>query len=70
MSATRLELIAEGVKKCQTATATAIELKGHQDPAVKELANAIHFLSFGVQEIALALTEESRVDDLPIQRRE
>lgn len=64
----RLELIREGIQKCQTATAKIERLKGHQDPAIQELANAIHFLAFGTQEIALALTDQSRVNDLPIQR--
>jgi hypothetical protein len=66
----RAELIAEGVQKCQAATAAAVELKGHPDPAVQELAKAIHFLAFGVQEIAQALTEQGRVDNLPIQLRQ
>ena len=64
----RAELVAEGVQKCQTATAIAVKLKGHADPAVKELANAVHFLAFGVQEIGLALTEQGRTDDLAAQR--
>ncbi len=64
----RLELIQEGIQKCQTATAKAEPLKTHSDPAIKELATAIHFLAFGVQEIGLALADNGRTDDLPIQR--
>ncbi|MCV7065640.1 hypothetical protein H7H51_07760 [Mycolicibacterium farcinogenes] len=68
MSSSRLTLIREGIQKCRTATAKATPLKSHSDPAVRELANAIHYLAFGMQEIGLALSDESRVDDLPIQR--
>lgn len=68
MTSTRLDLVREGIQKCQTATAAAVKLKGHQDPAVQELAKALHFLAFGVQEIALAISDEGRLDNLPIQR--
>ncbi|MFB7837742.1 hypothetical protein ACWIGW_44275 [Nocardia brasiliensis] len=65
---TRLELVKEGIQNCQAATVKAAKLQTHSDPAVKELANAIHFLSFGVQQIGLAIADEGRSDDLPIQR--
>jgi len=63
----RLELVHEGIQNCQTATAKVKDLRS-PDPAVQELANAIHFLSFGVQQIGLALADEGRNDDLPVQR--
>jgi hypothetical protein len=66
---TRLELVQEGIQNCKSATAKVAGLRSHNDPAVKELANAIHFLSFGVQQIGLALADEGRGDDLPGQRR-
>lgn len=66
MKLTRKQLITEGIQKCQTATAKAVKHKGHSDPALKELAEAVHFLAFGMQEIALALTEDGRENDLPI----
>ncbi|MBF4512013.1 hypothetical protein ITJ66_05875 [Plantibacter sp. VKM Ac-2885] len=69
MTQSRLELIHAGIQKSQTATATAVRLKGHSDPAIRELAQALHHLAFGVQEIALALSDENRGDDLPIQER-
>lgn len=69
MTQSRLELIHAGIQKCQTATATAVHLKGYNDPAIRELAQALHNLAFGVQEIALALSDENRGDDLPIQKR-
>ena len=68
MSSTRLELVREAIQNCQSATAKVRGLRGHHDPAVKELADAIHFLSYGAQQIALALSDKSRADDLPIQR--
>jgi hypothetical protein len=64
----RKDLVAEGIQNCQAATAKVSEIRNHQDPAIRELANAIHFLSFGTQQIALAISDESREDDLPIQR--
>lgn len=64
----RLDLVHEGIGNCQAASAKVAGLRSHADPAVKELANAIHFLSFGVQQIGQALAEEGRADNLPIQR--
>ncbi|KDA05545.1 hypothetical protein DC31_13710 [Microbacterium sp. CH12i] len=66
--ASRQTLVLEGIQKCQRATAKIERLKGHQDPAIQELAEAMHFLAFGVQEIGLALTDQGREDDLAIQR--
>lgn len=68
MTSTRRELILEGIENCKSATAIAVKLKGSQDPAVQELAKAIHYLSFGAQQIGLALSDESRINDLPISR--
>ena len=64
----RLDLVREGIQNCQSATAKVGGLRSHSDPAIKELANAIHFLSFGVQQIGLAIADEGRDDNLPIQR--
>lgn len=58
----------EGIHNCQTATEKVARLRTHTDPAVKELANAIHFLSYGVQQIGLAISDLGRADNLPIQR--
>lgn len=68
MLSSRLELVHEAIQKCQVATAKVEQLKTHSDPAIKELATAIHFLAFGVQQIGLALADNSRTDDLPIQK--
>ncbi len=68
MVSSRLDLVREGIQNCQSATAKVSGLRSHSDPAIKELANAIHFLSFGVQQIALAIADQGRHDDLPIQR--
>ena len=62
----RRTLIIEGIEKCKRATELAMPLKDHADPAIAELARAIHFLSFGAQEIGLALTDRSRENDLPL----
>ncbi|MGB3602755.1 MAG: hypothetical protein WBA38_04285 [Gordonia sp. (in: high G+C Gram-positive bacteria)] len=68
MQSTRRELVREGIQNCETASAKVARLRSHSDPAVKEIANAIHFLSFGVRQIGQALAEDGRIDDLPIQR--
>lgn len=66
---TRLGLVREGIQNCQTATSKVARLRSHSDPAIKELANAVHFLSYGVQQIGLAISvDDGRQDDLPIQR--
>lgn len=70
MLSTRLELIHEGIQNCQRATAKVGRLRSSHDPAVQELANAVHFLSYGVQQIGLALADQGRTDDLPIQRHQ
>ena len=54
----RRELVLEGIQNCQRATAIAVQLKGHQDPAVQQLAQAIHLAAFGAQQIGLALTDQ------------
>ncbi|WP_353107917.1 hypothetical protein [Gordonia sp. (in: high G+C Gram-positive bacteria)] len=65
----RLDLVREGIQQCQEATAKVVRIKStHPDPAIQELANAVHFLSFGVQQIGLAISDEGRNDNLPIQR--
>lgn len=68
MVGTRLETVRAGIQNCKTATDKAARLRSHSDPAVRDLADAIYFLSYGAQQIGLALSDESRADDLPIQR--
>lgn len=63
----RRDLILEGIANCQSATARAVPLKSHPDADVRALAEAIHFLSYGAQQIGLALSDESRVNDLPLR---
>ncbi|MGC4154816.1 MAG: hypothetical protein QM628_17325 [Propionicimonas sp.] len=61
----RREMVLEGIEQMKVATAKAVPLKSHADPDIRALAEAIHFLSYGAQEIGLALTDPSRVNDLP-----
>lgn len=47
-------------------TTLAAKLKeSAQSDEVRQLAQAVHYIGFGAQEIALALTEPGRVNDLP-----
>lgn len=68
MVSTRRSLVLEGIQNCKSATAKVSQLRSHSDPAIKDLADAIHFLSYGAQQIGLALSDDGRGDDLPIQR--
>lgn len=62
----RKNTILEGIGNCQSATSKAIRVRDStSDPALRELAEAIRFLSFGAQQIGLGLTDEGRHDDLP-----
>lgn len=61
----RRELALEGIQKLQTATAKAVPLKNSDNPEVRELAEAVHLLAFGAQEIGLALTDQGRTTDFP-----
>lgn len=47
-------------------TTIAAQLKDSaQSDEVRQLAEAVHFIGFGAQQIVLALTESGRVNDLP-----
>ncbi|UUW91756.1 hypothetical protein [Pimelobacter simplex] len=63
---TRRNLILEGIENCKLATSRAVDFKSHPDPAIQSLAEAIHFLSYGAQQIGLALSDEGRTNDLPL----
>lgn len=66
MVSSRKSIILEGISNCQSATTKAIRARDStNDPAIRELAEAIRFLSFGAQQIGLGLTDEGRIDDLP-----
>lgn len=61
----RRELALSGIENCKRATEIALPLKDHANSDIAALARAIHFLSFGAQEIGLAISDTGRVDDLP-----
>lgn len=47
-------------------TNIAAQLKGSaQSEEIRQLAQAVHYIGFGAQEIVLALTDTGRVNDLP-----
>lgn len=58
------ELVMEAIANCQAATARVVNLRSSADPDVAALASAVHLLSFGAQQIGLALTDEGRTKDL------
>lgn len=65
-ASSRKNVILEGIGNCQSAMSKAIRVRDStNDPALRELAEAIRFLSFGAQQIGLGLTDEGRQDDLP-----
>lgn len=59
-------LILEGINKLRTATDIAVRLKSSNNPEIAELAKAVHFLSFGAQEIGIALTDTGRERNLSL----
>lgn len=60
----RREALQEAIGNMAHGTTIAADLKTRsQDPEVRKLAEAVHFIGFGAQQVALAFTE-SRVDDL------
>lgn len=66
MIASRRDAILNGISNCQAATAKANRAKElTTDPALRELADAIRFLSHGAQEIGHGLADHGRHDDLP-----
>lgn len=66
MTSSRKDIILEGIGNCKSATSKAIHARDStNDPVLRELAEAVRFLSFGAQQIGLGLADEGRVDDLP-----
>lgn len=63
----RKKLIELGRENCANGVNLAVKHKNHPDPAIKELAEALHLIGYGAQQIALALTEAHRINDLPGQ---
>lgn len=58
--------ILEGIENMKRATEAAVRLKFSNDPEIAELAKAVHFLSYGAQQIGLALTDEGREKNLNV----
>ncbi|MGP5050209.1 hypothetical protein ACTXI9_01745 [Brachybacterium alimentarium] len=66
MTSSRREIILEGIGNCKSATNKAIHARDSTtDPVLRELAEAIRFLSFGAQQIGHGLADHGRYDDLP-----
>lgn len=65
---TRREALEEARANIATGTSKAAELKRNaQSAEVRELAEAVHFIGFGAQQVALALTD-LHLDDLRQER--
>lgn len=66
MISSRRSIVLEGIENCKSATAKAIHARDSTtDPVIRELAEAVRFLSFGAQQIGLGIADEGRKDDLP-----
>ncbi|PZQ53186.1 MAG: hypothetical protein DI570_24255 [Phenylobacterium zucineum] len=61
----RAEMIREGIGNCAAAATRAVNHKTHADPAIRDLAIALHFVAVGAQQIGLALIVIGRRNDLP-----
>jgi len=66
MVASQRELILNAINNLQQATEIAKGLKASSNPEVAELAKAVHFASYGAQEIGRALTDQGRQKDLNV----
>lgn len=66
MVASQKELVLNAINNLRQATEIAGRLKSSSNPEVAELAKAVHFASYGAQEIGLALTDQGRQKDLNI----
>lgn len=63
----RRELALEGIANLKVASEIGQRLKcAGSTQEVRDLAKAIHFLSFGAQQVGLALADKGRVNDLPL----
>lgn len=66
---TRNELVIEALENMRYGTTIAAQLKQNASSGeVRELAEAVHFIGFGAQQIGLALSDAGRVNDLQLQR--
>lgn len=65
---TRREALDEARQNIATGTSKAAALKDSaQSKEVRELANAVYWIGFGATQIANALTDEGRTNDLPLR---
>lgn len=66
MVASQRELVLNAINNLRQATEIAGRLKSSSNPEVADLAKAVHFASYGAQEIGLALTDQGRQKDLNV----
>jgi hypothetical protein len=61
------ELVLEAIQNSKSAVERAVTLKDSaNDPQVRELATAVHFLGYALQQVGLALTDEGRQKNLNV----
>ena len=62
---TRRQQVEEALNNIRTGTSRAARLKETaQNPEVRELATAMHFIGYGAQQAILAFTDRGRVNDI------
>lgn len=66
MISSQRELVLEAIEKGRVATEKAVKVKSSADPEVQELAAAVHYLAYALQQIGLALTDEGREKNLSV----
>lgn len=58
--------VLEGIENLKRATEFSLPLKSSTNPEIAELAKAVHFLSYGAQQIGIALTDTGRERNLSV----
>lgn len=66
MVASQREVVLNAIDNLKRATEISVRLKSSSNPEIADLAKAIHFASYGAQEIGIALTDEGRHKDLNV----
>jgi non-ribosomal peptide synthetase component E (peptide arylation enzyme) len=66
MISSQRELVLEAIANGKVATEKAAVLKDSSHLEVRELASAVHYLAFALQQVGLALTDEGRDKDLSV----
>lgn len=66
MMSSQRELVLEAVQNAKVATSKSVPLKSSDSAEIRDLAIAVHHVSFALQQIGLALTDDGRERNLNV----